>query len=97
MGPADLTVSRELPLPAERGAGLLAGGLGPLLAACSNPAGPPPHHRPTFISRCRGLNHPRDLADLSRTTSLSRPPDRAGSRAPTLKLYTWFAYINPQS
>jgi spermidine/putrescine transport system substrate-binding protein len=85
-------ISRRAFIRGSAGAGLLAGGLGPLLAACasgSNTSG-----GPTTIPLPRP-NNPVTwpiLTDNQAIKSGLKPEQGA-----TLKLYNWVAYINPQT
>jgi spermidine/putrescine transport system substrate-binding protein len=85
-------ISRRAFIKGSAGAGLLAGGLGPLLAACasgSNTSG-----GPTTIPLPRP-SHPVTwpiFTDNQAIKSGLKPETGA-----TLKLYNWVAYINPQT
>jgi spermidine/putrescine transport system substrate-binding protein len=85
-------MSRRAFIKGSAGAGLLAGGLGPLLAACasgSNTSG-----GPTTIPLPRPNNPVTWPIFTDNQAIKSGLKPEAGA---TLKLYNWVAYINPQT
>jgi spermidine/putrescine transport system substrate-binding protein len=87
-------LSRRGFLRGSASAGLLAGGLGPLLAACSSGGSSTGAAGTTALPLPRP-NHPVTwpiFADNKAIKSGLQPEQGA-----TLKLYNWVAYINPQS
>jgi spermidine/putrescine transport system substrate-binding protein len=94
-GPRRPGLSRRSFIRGSAGAGLIAGGLGPLLAACSSgTAGSTGTSGATTIPLPRP-NHPVTWPIFSDNKAI-----KSGLKAEqgnTLKLYNWVAYINPQS
>jgi spermidine/putrescine transport system substrate-binding protein len=93
--PADGTpprrgLTRRSFLAAAAGAGAVAGGLGPLLAACGSNAP---------ASASAGLALPRPSAPVTWPIYTGNKPIASGlapERGATLQLYNWAAYINDQ-
>ena len=83
-------LSRRRFLTQAAGAGLLAGGLGPLLEACSSSAPANSSAGPTL---------PRPSTPVSWPIYTGNKPIASGlapERGATIQLYNWVAYINDQ-
>src|SRR6266516_3415719 len=92
-GPGRLGLSRRSFLRSSAGAGLLAGGLGPLLAACGSGGGT------TGTAGTTAIPLPRPNHPVTWPIFKDNQPIKAGlqpEQGATLKLYNWVAYINPQ-
>src|SRR5215471_15020218 len=91
-GPPRPGLSRRSFLQTSAGAGLLAGGLGPLLAACSS-GGPP-----TGATGVNTIPLPRPNHPVTWPIFKDNPPIKSGLQPEqgTLKIYNWVAYINQQ-
>jgi spermidine/putrescine transport system substrate-binding protein len=84
-------LSRRSFLRQSAGAGLLAGGLGPLLAACAGNSSSP--------SGTAAIPLPRPGNPVTWPIFKDNPAIKSGlqpEQGATLKLYNWVAYINPQ-
>jgi spermidine/putrescine transport system substrate-binding protein len=85
-------LSRRSFLRNTAGAGLLAGGLGPLLAACGKGA--------TTTGGATTIPLPRPNNPVTWPVFKDNPAIKSGlqpEQGATLKLFNWVAYINPQS
>jgi spermidine/putrescine transport system substrate-binding protein len=85
-------LSRRSFLRNSAGAGLLAGGLGPLLAACGGAA--------TTTGGAATIPLPRPNNPVTWPVFKDNPAIKSGlqpEQGATLKLFNWVAYINPQS
>jgi spermidine/putrescine transport system substrate-binding protein len=91
-GPARPGLSRRSFLQTSAGAGLLAGGLGPLLAACSSGA------PATGASGATAIPLPRPNNPVTWPVFKDNPTIKSGLQPEqgTLKIYNWVAYINQQ-
>ena len=92
MGAATWVVPAELP-PQSAGAGLLAGGLGPLLAACSSGG------TATGASGVSTIPLPRPNNPVTWPIFKDNAAIKSGlqpEQGATLKIYNWVAYINQQ-
>jgi spermidine/putrescine transport system substrate-binding protein len=90
-GPPRPGLSRRSFLRSSAGAGLLAGGLGPLLAACSSSA------PTTGASGTSAIPLPRPSRPVTWPVFKDNPAIKSGlqpEQGATLKLYNWVAYIN---
>ena len=84
-------LSRRSFLRQSAGAGLLAGGLGPLLAACGSGGNTPGGATAILLPR---PNHP-----VTWPTFKDNPAIKSGlapEQGATLRIYNWVAYLNPQ-
>src|SRR5215510_5097379 len=91
-GPPRPGLSRRSFLQTSAGAGLLAGGLGPLLAACSS-GGPPAGASGTTAIPLPRPNNPVTWPLFKDNAAIKSglQPEQG-----TLKIYNWVAYINQQ-
>lgn len=91
-GPGRPGLSRRGFLRQSAGAGLLAGGLGPLLAACGGGG-------TTGTAGAAAIPLPRPNHPVTWPVFRDNQPIKAGlqpEQGATLKLYNWVAYISPQ-
>src|SRR5215468_1937587 len=89
-GPPRPGLSRRSFLRQSAGAGLLAGGLGPLLAACSSNG---------TTTGTTAIPLPRPNHPVTWPIYKDNQPIKSGlqpEQGATLKLYNWVAYVNPQ-
>src|SRR5215472_4011589 len=92
-GPPRPGLSRRSFLRQSAGAGLLAGGLGPLLAACGGSG------NTTGTAGTTAIPLPRPNHPVTWPIFKDNQPIKAGlqpEQGATLKLYNWVAYISPQ-
>jgi spermidine/putrescine transport system substrate-binding protein len=92
-GPPRPGLSRRSFLRSSAGAGLLAGGLGPLLAACSSSG------TTTGTAGVTSIPLPRPNHPVTWPIFKDNPAIKSGlqpEQGATLKLYNWVAYINQQ-